>query len=238
MEEKNKRIILNNKSYLTYDEMLNYKRELGKITIKNIDLILMPQMIYLSSFKNSKLKIGAQNFYSYNGGSYTGETNLEALKSINVNTVLLGHSERKELLNETYEMIRNKLFKSLNSKFDTILCVGELKKKDNALGYIKKELKYYMHNLEEDNIDYLTLAYEPSWAIGGFESLETEKISQVVNGIKKYMLKKYKKDIKVLYGGSVDNSNIKEILAVTDGVILGRLSTDINKVKELIKKID
>lgn len=95
-----------------------------------------------------------------------------------------------------------------------------------------------MHNLEEDNIDYLTLAYEPSWAIGGFESLETEKISQVVNGIKKYMLKKYKKDIKVLYGGSVDNSNIKEILAVTDGVILGRLSTDINKVKELIKKID
>lgn len=116
MEEKNKRIILNNKSYLTYDEMLNYKRELGKITIKNIDLILMPQMIYLSSFKNSKLKIGAQNFYSYNGGSYTGETNLEALKSINVNTVLLGHSERKELLNETYEMIRNKLFKKSEFK--------------------------------------------------------------------------------------------------------------------------
>lgn len=233
-----KRIILNNKSYLTYEEITKYKREINKIELKDYELTLLPQMIYLSTFKNSKIKIGAQNFYSYNGGSYTGETNLEALKSLGVQTVLLGHSERKELLNETYDMIRNKLFKSLNSKFDTILCVGEYKKSNNALKYIKKELKYYMNNLEEENLEYLTIAYEPIWAVGGFESLETKKIKNIIESIKKYILKKYNKEINVLYGGSVDINNIKEILEVTDGVLIGKASVDINNVKELMKQLN
>lgn len=233
-----KKIIFNHKSYLTYDEINNYKKEISKIIPEKYELIIFPQMIYLTMFKNVKYKIGAQNFYSYNEGSFTGEANIKALKSINVNHLLLGHSERRELVNETYSLTRNKLFKSLNAKVDTILCIGELNEKTNPIKHIKKELNYYMHNLEEDNLDYLTLAYEPAWAIGGFETLETERIEQIVGVIKKFFKKKYNKDIPVLYGGSVSKETIKEILNITDGVLIGKDSSDINKAKELIKVLD
>lgn len=233
-----KKIIFNHKSYLTYEEINNYKREIAKVIPEKYELIIFPQMIYLSMFKNVKYKVGAQNFYSYNEGSFTGETNIKALKSINVNHLLLGHSERKELVNETYSLTRNKLFKSLNAKVDTILCIGELNEKTNSIKYIKKELNYYMHNLEEDNLDYLTLAYEPAWTIGGFETLELDKIEQIVLVIKKYFKKKYNKDIKVLYGGSVSKETINEIMNVTDGVLIGKDSSDITKAKELIKSLN
>lgn len=233
-----KRIIFNHKSYLTYDEINNYKKEISKLIPENYELIIFPQMIYLTMFKNVKYKIGAQNFYSYNSGSFTGEANIKSLKSINVNYLLLGHSERKELVNETYSLIRNKLFKSLNAKVDTTLCIGELKREKSAIKYIKKELNYYMHNLESDNIDYLTIAYEPAWAIGGFETLPTDEIKKTVEVIKKYFQKKYNKEIKVLYGGSVTKDDINEILEVTDGVLIGKDSSDITKVKELIKVLN
>ena len=79
-----KKIIFNHKSYLTYDEINNYKKEISKIIPEKYELIIFPQMIYLTMFKNVKYKVGAQNFYSYNEGSFTGETNIKALKSINV----------------------------------------------------------------------------------------------------------------------------------------------------------
>lgn len=233
-----KLIIFNHKSYLEYDKILEYKREITKILPKNNELIVFPQMIYLSLFKNSKINIGAQNFYSYNEGSFTGETNIKALKSLGVKTLLLGHSERKELVNETYDLIRDKLFKSLNAKVNTVLCVGEIKEKTNATKYLKKELSFYMHGLEEDNLNYLTIAYEPAWAIGGFESLELKKIESRINTIKKFFNKKYNRDIKVLYGGSVSKENLKEILEISDGVLIGKNSADIEKVKELIKLLD
>lgn len=234
-----KKIILNHKCYLKYEEIIKYKTEIEKMRKKKeYEIILMPSMIYLSLFKDSKVKIGAQNFFSYNGGAFTGETSLEALRSIGISTILLGHSERKEVVGETYALTRDKLFKSLNSKTETILCVGEHKARDNALKFIKKELDFLFKTIEEDNLDYLTLAYEPSWAIGGFESQSVKKIDYIITNIKKYVLKKYNKEIKVLYGGSVSEENIKDIIDVADGVLIGRRSTDISKVKELIKLLN
>ncbi len=233
-----KQIVLNNKSYFDYDEFKKYKLEIEKIKSKNYELILMPPMVYLSLCKTSKIKIGAQNFYSYIKGSFTGETNLEALKSMNINTVLVGHFERKSIGLEPYSMIKEKLFKSLNAKFETILCVGEFKQKDNALKYIKKELDYVLKHVEEDNFKYLTIAYEPGWAIGGDETLSIKKIEKITSFIKKYVNKKYNVDIKVLYGGSVNKETAKDIIDVTDGILIGKMSTNAEKIKELIKEID
>lgn len=233
-----KQIVLNNKSYFDYDEFKKYKTGIEKLKAEDCELILLPPMVYLSLCKTSKMKIGAQNFYSYIKGNFTGETNLETLKSMNINTVLVGHYERKVIGLEPYSMIKEKLFKSLNAKFETILCIGEFKEKDNATKYIKKELDYLLKNLEEYNLDHLTLAYEPGWAIGGRETLETKRIAKIVNYIRKYMDKKYNKEVKVLYGGSVSKDTIKEILEITDGVLIGKLSTDVDKTKELIDKIN
>ena len=136
-----KTIILNHKSYLSYNEITKYKEKINNIQTKNINLVLMPNLAYLSLFKDSKIKIGAQNFYSYNYGSYTGEIPLEILKSLNINYTLVGHPERITLKLDTYEEIKEKLYRSLNSGFKTILCIGH----DEKLSTIKKELKYLFY---------------------------------------------------------------------------------------------
>ena len=132
-----KTIILNHKSYLTYEEIVKYKTELEELNTSNINLILMPNIAYLSLFRHTPLKIGAQDFNSYNFGSYTGETCLEILKNMDINHTLVGHPERLLLRLDSYDQIRDKLIKSINSGFKTILCVGH----NENLKMLKKELK-------------------------------------------------------------------------------------------------
>ncbi len=237
LENKKKKIILNHKSYLNYDEINKYKKEIEKIDKKKFDLILFPSIIYLSLFKNSKLNIGTQNFYTSNYGSYTGEANLESLKYIGVNYTLVGHSERKKLRLERIELTKEKLIESLNSDFKTILLVGELYKKANPFNIIKAQLKYYLKEIKLDKLKNLSIAYEPAWAVGGSQTLSINKISKIVSKIKQYIFKKYKFDIEVYYGGSVTENSIKEILEVTDGVLIGKISSDIDSIKNVIKTV-
>ena len=124
-----KKIILNQKSYLLYDEIIEFKKNFEKIKTKDYEFILFPSVLYLTLFKDVNYKVGTQNFYSYKTGSFSGEINLESLKNIGINYTLVGHFERKKILNESYEDTKEKLFKSLNSKCNTILCVGEENKR-------------------------------------------------------------------------------------------------------------
>lgn len=228
-----KTIILNHKSYLNYEEITKYKTELEKINITNIDLILMPNIAYLSLFKNSNIKIGTQNFYSYNFGSYTGEISLETLKSLNINHTLVGHPERLLLKLDTYEEIKDKLFRSLNSGFKTILCVGH----NENIKTLKKELKYLFKGIEHEVLNNLIIAFEPASKIEG-NYIDIKEIEYVRNFIKEYMNKKYEINIPFIYGGSVNKENIEQILEKTDGVILGKTSININETKEIISIIN
>lgn len=227
-----KTIVLNHKSYLSYEEIINYKEEIKNIKNENIDLILFPNISYISLFKNTGLTLGAQNFYSYNFGSYTGETSLEILKSLDVTHTLVGHPERLLLRIENYNQIRDKLFKSINSGFKTILCIGH----DENMKTLKKELKFFLKGLEHSVFKNLIIAFEPASKIED-GIVDLNEIEYVKNFIKKYMEKNYEIDIPFLYGGSVNKENIKEILEITDGVILGKLSTDISNVKEIINLV-
>ncbi len=231
-----KKIILNHKSYLNYDEILNYKQKIEKIKCDH-EIIIFPSIIYISLFKDSKYEIGSQDLYSYNYGSYTGEINLESLKYLKIKYTLVGHSERIKFNLDDKKQIKEKLYISLNSNFKTILCVGEMSKFDNASNYVKKQLKYYLKNVSPSLIKNLSIAYEPSWAIGGKNSLETKKIALMVEKIKKYFKKKYDYDIEVYYGGSVNEESIKDIIEVSDGVLIGKISSDILKIKDIIDKI-
>lgn len=232
-----KKIILNNKSYQSFDEAVEYKKYIDKINIKDHEIILFPNISYISMYKSSKKRIGAQNFYSYNYGSYTGEINLESLKSMNINYVMVGHSERKKYGLDNYEQIKDKLFKSINANFNVLLCIGELKETKNPLKYIKKELDYLTKEITEDKINNLSVAYEPSWAIGTGETPEIEDIGYIISEIKKYVYKRYNKEVEVFYGGSIDEDNIKEILLVSDGVLIGKKSAFKEDLEKIIKKI-
>ncbi|NLC48653.1 MAG: triosephosphate isomerase [Tenericutes bacterium] len=233
-----KKVILNQKSYLLYEEMLKFKDSFDKLKSKKYEFIIFPPVLYLSLFKNSKYKVGSQNFYSYKTGSFTGELNLESLKDINIEYIMVSHFERRKLIEETYSMSKEKLFKSLNSKCQTILFVGEQKKTRNPFSYIKKELMYFLKEVEESNLSYLSIAYEPNWAIGSGDVQCIDKIKLTINKIKKYINDKYNKNIEVYYGGSIDKDNINEIFENTDGVIIGKPSTNIEELKELLKYID
>ena len=107
-----KKIILNHKSYLLYDEIIKYSKELNNIKVDEYKFILFPQLIYMSLFVDSKFDIGAQDFYSSNVGSFTGEINLESLKSLNVKYTMISQYERCKILGEDKNETREKLYKS------------------------------------------------------------------------------------------------------------------------------
>ena len=227
-----KTIILNHKSYLSYEEVKKYKEEIEKIKTKE-NIVLMPNIAYLSMLNNSKLNIGSQNFYSYNYGSYTGEICLESLKSMNIKYTLVGHPERLLLNLDTYIKIKDKLFRSLNMKFQTVLCIGH----DENIKTIKRELKYYLRNIEYDSLKNLIIAYEPANKIEG-EVVNLKNIQNTYNYIKKYINKHFEMDIPIIYGGSVNKLNINDILKITDGALIGKISLDINEVKDILKNLD
>lgn len=231
-----KKVVLNQKSYLLYDEMVEFKKEFDKLKPKNYEFLLFPPIHYLSMFKGSKYLVGTQNFYSYKTGSFTGEVNLESLKDMGINYTLVGYYERRKFMNESYEIAKEKLFKSLSSKCNTILCVGEQKKTRKPFNHIKKEINYYLRSIESSTLKYLSIAYTPSWAIGSGDS-SIDKLTKVVESIKNYMLNKYKIEVEVYYGGNIENGNIKEIFNLFDGIVLDKDSTDIKVLKELLKEI-
>lgn len=232
-----KKIILNQKSYLSYDEMTNFIKQYEKLDKTKHDFILFPPVVYLSLFKDKPYKVGTQNFFSYNYGSFTGEISLEQLKSMNIKYTLVSHPERKKIIGETYEIAKEKLYKSLSSKFNTILFIGELSKMRNPISYIKKELNYYLRDIEENNIKYLSICYEPYIMGVSTEIKDYNRLKKIIDFIKEYINKKYNENINVFYGGNVTKENIKEILEVTNGILLGKASTSIDNLKEIIKEI-
>ena len=225
-------IALNHKSMLSYDEIIKFKNEYSKID-SEVELILFPTTLYLSLFKDYSKEVGAQNFYTKSFGSYTGEITLDALSSLGINTVLVGHSERRGLFHETKEEIKEKLKISLDNNFKTVLCVGEDTKTDKSEDLVLDEVKYFLENIND--IKNLVIAYEPRWAIGSTETQTYDMIEKVVLNIKNFIKNKYNYDIAVLYGGSV-KSDSADIIRITDGLLLGRSSTTISSVKEIIKK--
>jgi len=188
------------------------------IKTKNI-VILCPPFTYLQ--KGNNYVLGAQNCFYKNEGAYTGEISPKMLKDLGCKYVIIGHSERREIFKEDNECINLKIKICLENKLKPILCVGE------KLGGDRKQvLRAQLKGINNKNI---IIAYEPVWAIGTGKACELEDILSSYN-----LIKKIAKENKVLYGGSVNSINAKDIINITDGVLVGGAS--INK-KEFLKII-
>ena len=232
-----KKIILNQKSYLLYNEMVLFKHEFEKLCVYNYEFILFPPLLYLTMFKDSHILLGAQNFYSSKRGSFTGEINLEQLKDINVKYTMIAHHERKRLICETSYEIKEKLFKSISSHMNTLLYIGEYTKSRYAFGSIKRDINLYLKGLEKNDLKYLNLVYDPNWVIGMSETKDIASIAKMIKRIKIYIKNIYGANINVFYGGIVNENNINDILKVSDGIVLGKISTDIIKLRHLLNEI-
>lgn len=184
---------------------------------------------------DSQLHLGAQNMYYEDHGAFTGEISASMLKDLQVEYVILGHSERRGIFGETDEMIQKKVEAALKAGIRPILCVGETLEEREAGKQEEKvqgQLLSALQGLNPKDLESLVIAYEPIWAIGTGKSASEEDAQEMANFIRQQvssMLSKATGDaVRILYGGSVKPENIKAIMEQEDidGALVGGASLE------------
>ena len=185
------------------------------------------------SLKGSNIEVIAQNMHFAKNGAYTGEISAGMLKSIGVQTVILGHSERREYFNETDDMLAQKVDTALENGMNVIFCFGEVlaeRKSGDQEKVVESQIKNALFHLEPAAFVNIILAYEPVWAIGTGETATPEQAQDMHAFIRKTLANKYGEDVangvSILYGGSVKPNNAQEIFSKpdVDGGLIGGAS--------------
>jgi triosephosphate isomerase len=195
-----------------------------------------------------EVKVGVQDIFWAEEGAYTGKFGAEQAKSIGANFSIIGHSETRESEENkkgyTDEEINLKIKNLLQNKMNMVLCVGEKKRDINVdwKAEISEQFKKNLTGIVKEDLKNITIAYEPIWAIGknAVRVATDEEITESIDFIRFYLENHFGRgsgDIKVLYGGSVDDKNINQILNLknVDGVLVGRASADMEKWEKLLK---
>lgn len=193
--------------------------------------IFPPQTALLENcFKG--FQIGAQNAYPAQNGSYTGEIGLEQLEEFGITALLVGHSERREMLKESQEFCAEKFEFFSKLGFKIFYCIGESQTiKQQGVEATLEFLESELSGIDLKN-PHLIVAYEPIWAIGSGVSASLEEITQIHTRLKQKLGK-----IPLLYGGSVKPQNVREILSINgvDGVLVGSASWEISSFCQILE---
>jgi triosephosphate isomerase len=197
-------------------------------------VIVAPTFVNLASavnqLKSTKIGVSAQNMHQAASGAYTGEIAADMLKSIGVNTVILGHSERRAIFHESDALIASKVDAALQNDMTVIFCFGEeLKDRQSAnhFNIVENQLKDGLFHIEAKDWEKIVLAYEPVWAIGTGETASPEQAQEMHEFIRETVRKAFgsdvAEDVSILYGGSVKPDNAKEIFSKpdVDGGLIG-----------------
>ena len=185
------------------------------------------------ALRGSNVEVIAQNMHFAKNGAYTGEISASMLKSVGVNTVILGHSERREYFNETDAILAKKVDAALESGMKVIFCFGEVlddRKSGNHEKVVEEQIKNALFHLESSSFFNIVLAYEPVWAIGTGETATPVQAQDMHAFIRKTLANKYGSDVadtvSILYGGSVKPNNAQEIFSKpdVDGGLIGGAS--------------
>ncbi|MGN0973988.1 MAG: triose-phosphate isomerase [Bacilli bacterium] len=236
-----KLLVLNHKMNIEYSVLDNYIDELSNIKNNNIKLVVCPSDIYLLKFKEKGFTIGGQNVSFDKKGNYTGEVSAEQLKSIGADYCIVGHSERRKYFDEDDNTINRKIKLLLDNDIDPILCVGETLEQKNS-GVTKQiivdQIAKALDGVRKDKIENVIIAYEPVWSIGSGMIPTIDELQNIILFIKD-SLKKVDCNIKVLYGGSVNEENISYLNNIDklDGFLLGSVSLDTKRMSNLTYKL-
>ena len=200
----------------------------------------------LLTAQNTKIKIGAQNMHWEEKGAYTGEIAPEMLTSINVEYVIIGHSERRKYFNETDETVNKKIRAAIAHGLKPIVCVGETIKQrelDLTNEVISQQIELALKDIPKEKIENIIIAYEPIWAIGTGKVATKEDANNTIKQIREKIRTLYNdevaQNVTILYGGSVKNENAKELFETSDidGGLIGGASLKLDEFKEIIKSI-
>ncbi|MDY0163896.1 triose-phosphate isomerase [Desulfobotulus sp.] len=196
------------------------------------------------SLAGTPLLLAAQNAHTEPQGAFTGETSAPMLKACGCRFVITGHSERRQYCGETDTLIQAKLQAILREDMCPILCIGEREEERNTnltFKVLDKQVREAVKGLSVTDADFLVLAYEPVWAIGTGKTASTDQVQEVHAFLRKTLAESLEKDlakrIRILYGGSVKPSNIKELMELpdVDGALVGGASLDPETFVSLIR---
>lgn len=228
----------------TSSEALEFAKEINEFEFNKVDLLIAQSFVTLESLRKNlkdEIKVAGQNVSQFDEGAYTGEVSTSMLKDIGVEDVIIGHSERREKFLESDEIINAKVKKALEDGLSVILCLGEsleMKEEGREVDFVRVELLNSLDGVE--NIEKVTIAYEPIWAIGTGKTCSSEDAEKMCREIRNIIDEKYgevSQKIRILYGGSVKPSNAGEILSKgnIDGVLVGGASLKASDFIEIIK---
>lgn len=223
-------------------------------TLRNVQTVICPPSVYISDLKKlvtgHRCVVGAQNAWFENEGPHTGEISPAMLVSVGAQYVIVGHSERRDMVNacgESDVLVNKKVVASLKAGLNVVLCVGE-RERDQDGDYMKliaDQTKAALHGVQKKDLSKVVIAYEPLWAIGkhALRAASTDDALEVAILIKKVLSDLYGKDsvnVSILYGGSVDAKNAWEFLMKShvDGLLIGRASLDPKVFGEILKEAD
>lgn len=217
----------------------------------NVKVIFCTPFPYLNSIQkllggNTRISVGAQNCSEHESGAYTGETSAVMLKSINIPYVILGHSERRQYFGEDGKLLAKKVDIALKNGLTPIFCCGEpleVREKNGHEALVKKQVEESLFHLEAAQLEKVVIAYEPVWAIGTGKTATSQQAQEMHAVIRKHLAGKYgtsvADNISILYGGSVNAANAKELFACpdVDGGLVGGASLKSREFTEIVKSI-
>lgn len=221
-------LILNNKANLTLKEVKNYERKLRKY-----NLIVLPTVCYLPIFQKGKYILGSQDVSEFEEKNRTGEINVKQIKSLNVKYCLIGHSERRIYNKETDKIILNKINRCFENNITPLYCIGE-SNTETKEDELKKQLNLILNNYIDKEF---YIVYEPLNNIGN-KNPNLNELEETINFIKNYIKEKKSKNIKLIYGGGVNLSNIDYLTNIKelDGIIISTESLKIDILKKIYAK--
>ena len=234
-----KLVVANHKANLSMSDIGDYIFNINTNLSDKHDIVICPSYIHIPFFTSERFELGAQDVSIYDNGSYTGEVTSEQLKSSNVKYVIVGHSERRELFNEKENIINLKLKQCFKNDLIPILCIGETKEDkltNRTSQVLRRTLLETLKDLPKESLSKLVIAYEPIWSIGTGITPTVKEIEEVISFIRDIVRSAYKVEIKVLYGGSVKESNIDKLREVgnLDGFLIGGSSNDAIEFSKIV----
>jgi len=237
-----KYVVGNLKMNLTLDEINEYTKKMMNYDVPS-KVIFCPTSIYSLIFRKYNFETGLQNVNDELKGAYTGEISVSQMKSLGIKYSIIGHSERRQHFKEDDSFINKKVKTMLENHLIPILCIGETKEEHDmhkTTQVLKRQVLDDLIGIDCDDLKNVIIAYEPVWAIGTNVVPSNKDINDSIMYIKKLVEQYFEyENITVLYGGSVNETNVVDILNndIVDGVLVGGASINPDKFIKIIDKV-
>lgn len=238
------------KMYKTFDEAVEFVEAVRDAvpSEEKVDAVVCAPALYLPTLvdaaMDTDLAIGAQNMHFENEGAFTGEISPAQLASIQVDYVILGHSERREMFNETDEAVNKKVRAALEHGIVPIICCGETLEEREAGETVAKvagQIRAALDGFTAEEVAHMVIAYEPIWAIGTGKTATADDANETCGEIRSVVVDMYGAEtaeaVRIQYGGSVKPENIVELLSKEhiDGALVGGASLQVKSYLKLLE---